>query len=110
MRFGADYVLFGPVFDAGSKPVAGVGLEALRAVSTVSTVPVLAIGGITPRRVPACLAAGAVGVGVVSGILHAPDPAAATRMYIKACAGATPGAVGGRSKHLEPALNRGEKS
>ena len=110
IRAGADYVLFGPVFDAGSKPVAGVGLEALRAVSTVSTVPVLAVGGITPGRVPACLAAGAVGVGVVSGILHAPNPAAAVRTYIKACTEAPPGAGDGRSRHLEPAFNRGEKS
>jgi thiamine monophosphate synthase len=39
--------------------------------------PVLAIGGITPARVAACIAAGASGVASVSEVLGAPDPVVA---------------------------------
>lgn len=78
---GAQFVLFGPVFDPGSKPVRGVGLEALRDVVTVARVPVVAIGGITQAHVGPCLRAGAVGVAVVTGVLRAPDPARAIADY-----------------------------
>ena len=47
-----------------------------------TSVPVLAIGGITVRQVPAVRAAGAAGVAVIRAILGAPDPAAATRKLV----------------------------
>ncbi|HEX6737360.1 MAG TPA: thiamine phosphate synthase [Vicinamibacteria bacterium] len=78
---GADFVVFGPVFDPGSKPGRGVGLEALARVAAGSPLPVLAVGGVTPERVGACRAAGAAGVAVVSGILAARDRAAAVDSY-----------------------------
>lgn len=71
------YAVFGPVFAPGSKPGEGVGVEALREVCQNTRVPVLAIGGITPDRVEACLRAGAAGVAVVSAVLGAWDPARA---------------------------------
>ncbi|MGH2661142.1 MAG: thiamine phosphate synthase, partial [Actinomycetota bacterium] len=43
--------------------------------------PCVAIGGVRPEDVPAVLAAGAVGVAVVSGILGAQDVEAAARRY-----------------------------
>lgn len=76
-RAGADFVVAGPVFDAGSKPVPGQGLVALRAIAQAAPLPVLAIGGITPPRVEACLAAGASGIAVVSYVLRARSIAAA---------------------------------
>jgi thiamine-phosphate pyrophosphorylase len=86
---GADAVVFGAVFAPGSKPGEGVGLEALRAAATAAraaTVGVIAIGGVTPERVGDCLAAGADGVAVVSGILGAASPAEAVDAYLASLA------------------------
>lgn len=67
----ADYLIFGTVFASVSKgpdaPVAGLG--ALRDAAAASAVPLLAIGGITPARVAACRAAGAVGVAAIGAFL-----------------------------------------
>ncbi|MFC0214542.1 thiamine phosphate synthase [Paenibacillus chartarius] len=80
---GADYVLYGHIYETASKPgVASRGLEALRSVAEhVPQLPVLAIGGITPQRVPEVLAAGAQGVAVMSGVLEADDPLLAAKAY-----------------------------
>ncbi len=66
---GADYLLVGAVFASGSKPVRG--LELLGAVVAGSSVPVVAIGGITVANAPACLAAGASGLAAISLFLPA---------------------------------------
>ncbi|HCQ01143.1 MAG TPA: thiamine phosphate synthase, partial [Candidatus Latescibacteria bacterium] len=49
------------------------GLETLKEVTKAVTIPVFAIGGITPDRVQGCLEIGATGVAVISAILSAPD-------------------------------------
>jgi thiamine-phosphate diphosphorylase len=81
---GADFLVFGPVFDPGSKPGHGVGLEALAQIAACAGRPVLAVGGVRPDRVAACRAAGAQGVAVVSGVLRAPDPLRAIESYLAA--------------------------
>ena len=59
---GADYLLFGNVFETGSKPgKPGAGLDELRQVVGATAVPVLAIGGVTADRVPDIVATGAAG-------------------------------------------------
>lgn len=64
---GANYLLFGTVFDSRSKPGRpAAGLEALAQAVRQSPAPVLAIGGITPDRARACAAAGAAGVAAIS--------------------------------------------
>lgn len=87
-----DYFFYSPVYPTASKPRhPGVGLAALQAFCEVADpVPVLALGGITPERVQGCLDAGAAGVAVLSGILLADDPAAATRAYRHALGGDAP--------------------
>lgn len=65
---GAQVVVFAPVFDPGSKPTTGKGLGALQAVVRASPVPVIALGGIGPDRVQACLDSGAAGVAVLSAV------------------------------------------
>ena len=81
---GADFLVFGPVYDTPSKRAYGPpqGLEALRRVAGEIARPVLAIGGITPSRVREVLAAGAVGVAVVSAILAAERPGDVTRAFL----------------------------
>src|SRR5262245_17570398 len=81
---GADWIVFGPVYDTPSKrrygPPQGLGL--LAEVARAVRIPVVAIGGITPERVSAVRKAGAHGVAVISAILAAPSPAAATRQFL----------------------------
>jgi thiazole tautomerase (transcriptional regulator TenI) len=77
-RLGADYVIAGHVFETGSKPGSeGRGLDFIERVSRYVSIPVIAIGGITPERVKSVLGAGAHGVAVMSGILAADDPGGA---------------------------------
>ncbi len=81
---GADYVIFGPVWESSSHsgvggaksppPRAGegqgwgstpTGLEALAAVARGVRIPVLAIGGMTTDRIAECHAAGAAGYAAI---------------------------------------------
>ena len=65
---GADFVVFGPVFETESKLAFGApqGLETLRAVtSEAGNFPVLAIGGISLENIESCLEAGARGVAAI---------------------------------------------
>jgi thiamine-phosphate pyrophosphorylase len=67
---GADYVLFGTVFGTASKPGAPAsGLDALARWCASTSVPVVAIGGLTPERADACAAAGAAGVAAIGAFL-----------------------------------------
>lgn len=72
---GLDYVLFGHVFETAShRGEAPRGLNGLKeAVHAADGMPVIAIGGIRPERVPFCLEAGAHGVAVLSGLMQAPN-------------------------------------
>ncbi len=81
---GADWVVFGPVYDTPSKRAFGPaqGLARLEAVARAVGVPVIAIGGITPERVGEVRAAGAAGVAVISAILEADSPADATARFL----------------------------
>ena len=60
---GADFVIYGPVFETPGK--SPVGLEALREVASAVHIPVLAIGGITYQNAPAVLKAGAAGIAAI---------------------------------------------
>lgn len=84
----ADYYFFSPVYPTSSKPGhSGIGLPALAAFCEAARPrPVLGLGGVTPKRVPACRAAGAYGVAVLSGIMDADAPEAAARAYCRALA------------------------
>jgi thiamine-phosphate pyrophosphorylase len=77
---GATYVGTGSVFATATKPDAVViGLEGLRAVTAVVTLPVVAIGGITRANLRWVLQAGARYAAIVADINSAPDPGAAWR-------------------------------
>ena len=66
---GADFVVFGPVFETESKRAFGPpqGLAKLRKVTRqLDGFPVLAIGGITLENAAECFAAGASGIAGIS--------------------------------------------
>ena len=52
-----------------------------RRARAASPVPVYAIGGITPERLPAVLAVGARGVCVMGALMRCPDPDALLRQF-----------------------------
>jgi thiamine-phosphate pyrophosphorylase len=65
---GADFVVFGPVFETESKREFGKpqGLDRLAEVTNdLRGFPVVAIGGITLENVPRCFEAGASGVAAI---------------------------------------------
>ncbi|MFO8233692.1 MAG: thiamine phosphate synthase [Longimonas sp.] len=80
---GATYIGFGPIYPTRSKANAGAtqGLARLRACCEAVSCPVIAIGGITHRRVADVLHVGAHGVAVLSAIATAPNPHRATRRF-----------------------------
>jgi thiamine-phosphate pyrophosphorylase len=76
-----DYLGVGPVFATGTKPDAGeaIGLEGISWMRRAVDLPLVAIGGIKAENTGDVIAAGCDGVAVVSAIVAAADPAAATR-------------------------------
>ena len=83
---GADFVVFGPVYDTASKRQYGApqGIERLAQVTAAVKAPVIAVGGISAARVSEVLGAGASGVAVISGILGAERPGDATKAFLDA--------------------------
>ncbi|MDP9266010.1 MAG: thiamine phosphate synthase [Chloroflexota bacterium] len=79
-RGGADYLVYGHVYPTASHPgEPGRGIPALRAVVVAVDIPVLAIGGIDPGRVPEVMATGCAGVAAISAVLDRSDPELAAR-------------------------------
>ena len=60
------------------------GLPALEQVAGALTRPVIAVGGLTPARVPEVLAAGAAGVAVIRDIYAAERPGERTKAFLDA--------------------------
>jgi thiamine-phosphate pyrophosphorylase len=65
---GADYLLFGPVFDTPSKRKYGPpqGLKKLGELCRASSLPIFALGGVTPHNAALCMDAGAYGTAGLS--------------------------------------------
>jgi len=83
----ADYMGCGQVNPSFTKNVAAavIGLGGLRdVVAAAGRTPVIAIGGLTLRDVPAVLDAGAHGVAVIGAVRDADDPARATEELLRA--------------------------
>jgi thiamine-phosphate pyrophosphorylase len=86
---GADYLGVGPVYGSATKADAGapVGPAQIRDFSAATTLPIVAIGGITLERVPEVLAAGAASTAVIGAVVSAPDMEAAARALAAAASG-----------------------
>jgi thiamine-phosphate pyrophosphorylase len=81
---GADYLGFGPVFESPTK--AGVrearGLELLAEACRATSLPVVAIGGVTFDTAPDCWRAGAASVAVISELERSADRRALAAAYL----------------------------
>ncbi len=83
---GADFVMFGPIFDTPSKRRFGKpqGLEQLKRLSAGLAKPVVAVGGINPANVGEVIGAGASGVACISSLLAVGDYREAARRLVTA--------------------------
>jgi len=82
------YVALGPVYPTRLKKMAWApqGIDRVaRWKRLAGAVPLVAIGGLTPERATAVLAAGADSAAVVTDIQSAEHPEARTREWIRAC-------------------------
>ena len=82
---GADYIAFGSFFASAVKPEAPrVKPSLLTAAKARWNVAVVAVGGITPARAAALIAAGADALAVITAVFEAPDVEAAARTFADA--------------------------
>ena len=91
-RDGADYVGTGPVYPTGSKADAGdaIGLTRITDVARAVRIPVVGIGGIAEANAADVVRARAAGVAVISAVMQATDPEAATRALLAAVGSSRP--------------------
>jgi thiamine-phosphate pyrophosphorylase len=84
-RDGADYLGVGPVYGTASKADAGapIGTARIAEVAAAVRIPSVGIGGIHAANAAPVVQAGAAGVAVISAVMHALDPEAATRAVIR---------------------------
>lgn len=74
-HLGADYVTAGHIFDTDCKRgLPGRGLDFLKTVCSGISLPVFAIGGITPGNMARVMACGAAGGCMMSSLMTAPNP------------------------------------
>ncbi|MGG2016657.1 thiazole tautomerase TenI [Bacillus sp. S10(2024)] len=79
---GADSLLYGHLFQTNSKKgVPPRGLEGITEIAERLTIPITAIGGITPHNTAEALGTGAAGIAIMSGILSAVKPNEQAKLY-----------------------------
>lgn len=80
-----DYIALGPIYETKLKAMkwAPQGLERITAwKARVGTLPLIAIGGITPDRAPGVRAAGANSIAVITDFITAPHPEARVSLWL----------------------------
>ena len=80
---GADYLLLGHIFETDCKKgLPPRGIELIKTIKKNVTIPVIALGGISPKNIRKVIEAGADGAAVMSTIMSAEDPCIVTKQYI----------------------------
>jgi thiamine-phosphate pyrophosphorylase len=80
---GADYATLSPVFASPEKGEP-LGIPGFEQVARSSSLPVLALGGVSADQVPALIQAGAAGVAVIREVMSSSDPGAAAQKLLRA--------------------------
>ena len=86
-----DYIALGPIYETKLKVMrwAPQGLERIREwKARIGARPLVAIGGLTPERAPAVLAAGARSIAVITDFMTDPDPEGRVRTWLAWAKGA----------------------
>jgi thiamine-phosphate diphosphorylase len=93
-----DYLLVGTLFPTPSHPGRpGAGIDRIRRLrGAVPSLPLVGIGGMTPERAAAVVAAGGWGAAVLRGAWDRDDPVAAAREFLNAMEQADDGCDGER--------------
>jgi len=83
---GADYLGTGPVYATSTKPDAGrpYGVELVRRIKAATSLPVIAIGGISEENAEDVAEAGADGLAVVSAVVGRQDIEQSVRLLLEA--------------------------
>jgi len=81
---GADYLGVGAVYPTENKADAGevIGLDGLQRVVEAVSIPVVAIGGMTPERAIDVAKTGAAGSATIGAVMGSPEPAKAVRSLL----------------------------
>lgn len=83
---GANYLAFGAMFASPTKPATiACPLATLKRARALFSLPLVAIGGITPDNAGQVIQAGADAVAVISALWEAPDIAQRARQFSKEC-------------------------
>lgn len=80
-----DYVALGPIYETRLKAMkwSPQGLARVESWKTrIGSLPLVAIGGITPERAPGVMAAGADSIAVITDFFTHPDPEARVRTWV----------------------------
>ncbi|WP_342039379.1 thiazole tautomerase TenI [Gracilibacillus kekensis] len=81
-KAGANFIIYGHIFHSLSKKgLSPQGISRLQEITQSVSIPVVAIGGITPENAQAVLKAGASGIAVMSGVWNAADPLEILKQY-----------------------------
>jgi thiamine-phosphate pyrophosphorylase len=80
---GANFVTYSPIYPTMSKPNPAVGLKSLKRIVGSLDIPVFALGGITPSKVPECLNSGAFGVAAMSSVMSYETGIDQAKNYLK---------------------------
>jgi thiamine-phosphate pyrophosphorylase len=81
---GANFLLLGTIYHTESHPeIVPAGIDLVASTARRCGIPILAIGGVTPERVPELRAAGAAGVAVIRAVWDARDPVHAAHELAK---------------------------
>ncbi|MBL1143256.1 MAG: thiamine phosphate synthase [Proteobacteria bacterium] len=81
-KAGADYIAFGSFFPSLTKPDARKAcLELLTEAKSILTIPIVAIGGITPENAKPLIDAKVDFLAIISGLYSAPDTIKATKSF-----------------------------
>ncbi len=86
LRTRPDYIALGPIFETTLKKMKWTpqGLNNVRKwKQRIGTIPLVAIGGITPERAPKVLGAGASSVALITDFLTAPHPEARVKLWLE---------------------------
>ncbi|PRS37537.1 thiamine phosphate synthase [Bacillus sp. NMCC4] len=81
---GAEYVMFGHVYDTTCKPgLQARGVQLVKELTSALSIPVVAIGGLTPDRIPELKHANVKGIAVMSGIFTHHQPRMMAQAFSK---------------------------